>query len=135
MEVTTRELIEDSVKRRMEEIDNLEPGSKERSAAMDDLSKILHSINEDDRNENEAAIKEDQILEQKRNRELDQWFKKWTLILGGGTLAATVLEAFSQRNMSLRGMKFEETGTITSSFVRRAIDSFMRKHDFRIKKI
>ncbi len=135
MEISTRELIEGSIVKRVEEIDSLEPGSKERSLAMEDLSKVLHAINEDDRNENERAIKQDQLLEQKKSRELDQWFKRGTLIIGGINVAGLFYEIFSQNGAVRRGMKFEETGTITSSFVRKSIDSLLRKHDFRNKKI
>ena len=130
MELVTKELIENElIPKMIVELDRLEAGSKERSMAVEDLTKLLHSINEDDRNNNEAAIKEDQILEQRKDREREERKTKWwngitiaSLVFAGVELGVDVI-------CYLWGLNWEETGTIRSPQTRQKLTKLFRKHE------
>lgn len=129
MEIVTREMTEGYVSKLMKKIETLEPGSKEHQNAVEDLSKLLHSLNEDDRNQSETAVKQDQLLEQRKNRELEESKSKWWNRLTIAGLGFAAFELGIDVVCYLWGLNWEETGTIRSPQTRQKLTKLFRKHE------
>lgn len=113
MEAITNKL-EERIETMLNEASNLEAGSKERSAAIEDITKLVHVINEDEKNVNDFALKSDQMYQQSKDREQEVKEKKfdhWIKGIGLGLTAAQLLAVLRSLKQVLR---FEETGSITS---------------------
>ena len=131
MEAETKFKVEERVMKMLDEAEALEAGTKERSAAVEDVNKLLHTLNEEDRNVNDIALRTDQLSEQTKARESEEKQRKWTNAISVAALAGTVLEIGTQVYLHIKGMKFEEEGSVTSFFVRQNAGKLFRKHDFK----
>ena len=129
MELVTRESVEEKVMVMLEEAMALPAGSKERSTAIEDISKLIHSINEEDRNTNEYAVKCDQLAEQRKDREKDEKKNRWSNWLTVSGLSLGFVDLIKDVVCYLWGLNFEEGGTITSPHLRQNINKLFRKHE------
>lgn len=128
MEDETRGLLEDEIKRGIQDMGALEPGSREYSTAVDNLATLYNLKIEETKNElnyygiaeaheREERTKQAQLEEQKKER----YFKYG--VEAGGTI---LLLAFNWIWMR-RGFKFEENGTFTSTTFRGLFSGFKPK--------
>mgnify|MGYP003288329965 CR=1 FL=1 len=122
-------VIEDGLKN----LDKLEDGSKEKSAAIDGLSKLYQLKIEEERSQaahienmkrleqehNQSIIENSQKSEQLKEQSIDRWinFGLQVGIAVGGWIA------YDRWNR--RGLKFEETGTVTSPLTRNLMSKML----------
>lgn len=112
-----RELLDEKIKTELENLDCLETGSDKKSSAVEDVTKLYKLQIEESRAENEQADKEAQRKEAKK----DRWINVVTqvsLAIGGWI----VYDIWNKR-----GLKFEETGTVTSQWTRNLISKMTPK--------
>lgn len=120
-----RKLLREEIEREFSELTNLAPGSNEASSAIEDLTKLYKlSIEETEQEwgfnekyearESETQLKEEQLKEQVK----DRYFKISIDI--AGIVVPMVFYAIWMR----RGLKFEETGTYTSTTFRGLFSRF-----------
>jgi len=119
MEEKIQDLLEEEIKSEIRSLTSLSPGSKEKSTAIEDLSKLYRLKIEDTKAELDSYEKQDQIdsriLEQRLKREQlseqvkDRYFKL------GIAAAEIILPMIFYAIWMKRGFKFEETGTYTST--------------------
>lgn len=102
-----KELLEAEVQASIYDLGNLPAGSKERTAAVEDLVKIYNLMIED-----EAELKE------KQEQAKDRYFKLG--IEAGSIILPMIFYAIWMR----KGFKFEETGTYTSTTFRGLFSRF-----------
>lgn len=102
-----KELLEAEVQASIYDLGNLPVGSKERTAAVEDLVKIYNLMIED-----EAELKE------KQEQAKDRYFKLG--IEAGSIILPMIFYAIWMR----KGFKFEETGTYTSTTFRGLFSRF-----------
>ena len=131
MEAETKFKVEERVMKMLDEAEALEAGTKERSAAVEDVNKLLRVINEEDRNVNDFALKADQMSENEKVRQQEEKERKWTHGLAIASIGAAIAEMGVQIYLHIKGMQFEETGSVNSFFVRQNAGKLFRKHEFK----
>ena len=107
-----KELLETEVQASIHDLANLPAGSKERTAAVEDLVKMYNLIV--DESEDETDFKEKQLKEQAK----DRYFKLG--LEAGSIILPMIFYAIWMR----KGFKFEETGTYTSTTFRGLFSRF-----------
>ncbi len=120
-----RNLLGEEIKTEIQKLSTLEPGSKEKSTAIDDLTKLYRLRIEETRNEwdfnekyesrySDVQFKKDQLKEQVK----DRYFRL------GVEAAGIILPLIFYAAWMKRGFKFEETGTYTSTTFRGLFNRF-----------
>ncbi len=107
MDEEIKRLLEKEIKTEIRDLSILEPGSKEKSTAIEDLATLY-------RLKGDILIKKDQLEEQVK----DRYFR-----LGMELASLTLTLAFYGIWMK-RGFKFEENGTFTSTTFRGLFNRF-----------
>jgi len=120
-----KSLLEEEIKSEIQDLSNLQLGSKEKSAAIEDLAK-LYKLNLDhtkaqwdlnekyDNRDDEVQLKKDQLAEQVK----DRYFRL------GVEAAGIILPLIFYAVWMKRGFKFEENGTFTSTTFRGLFNRF-----------
>lgn len=135
MDTDTKEMLEEQIQKELAELQNLEVGSEEHVKACESISKLCKVLLEQTRDEaafEEIVDRED--LESKRFN-LDKIYKeqeaaearKDRLIRYGIDIGGIVLPLIVYTGLIKTGFKFEETGTVTSSFFRNLINQVKPK--------
>jgi len=125
MDEEIRKLLEEEIKAEIRDLSTLEPGSKEKSTAIEDLAKLYKLRIEETKNEwdfnekyesrdNDIQFKKDQLEEQVK----DRYFRF------GVEAAGIILPLIFYAIWMKRGFKFEETGTYTSTTFRGLFNRF-----------
>ena len=127
-----KDLLNEEIKNQISDLAKLEAGSKEKSIAIDDLTKLYKLRIEESKNElddeekearrlmedrqfdDETLVKEKQLNEQVKER----WFRL------GIAAAELVLPLIFYGAWMSKGFKFEETGAFTSTTFRGLINRF-----------
>ncbi len=125
MDEEIRKLLEEEIKAEIRDLSTLEPGSKEKSTAIEDLAKLYKLRIEETKNEwdftekyesrnSDIQFKKDQLEEQVK----DRYFKF------GVEVASIILPLIFYAAWMKRGFRFEETGTYTSTTFRSLFNRF-----------
>jgi len=125
MDEEIRKLLEEEIKTEIRDLSTLEPGSKEKSTAIEDLAKLYKLRIEETKNEwdfnekyesrdSDIQFKKDQLEEQVK----DRYFRL------GVEAAGIILPLIFYAAWMKRGFKFEETGTYTSTTFRGLFNRF-----------
>jgi len=125
MDEEIRKLLEEEIKTEIRDLSTLEPGSKEKSTAIEDLAKLYKLRIEETKNEwdfsekydareGDKQLKKDQLEEQVK----DRYFRF------GVEAAGIMLPLIFYAIWMKRGFKFEETGTYTSTTFRGLFNRF-----------
>jgi hypothetical protein len=125
MDEEIRKLLEEEIKAEIRDLSTLEPGSKEKSTAIEDLAKLYKLRIEETKNEwdfnekyesrdSDIQFKKDQLEEQVK----DRYFRF------GVEVAGIILPLIFYAIWMKRGFKFEETGTYTSTTFRGLFNRF-----------
>ena len=125
MDEEIRKLLEEEIKAEIRDLSTLEPGSKEKSTAIEDLAKLYKLRIEETKNEwdftekyesrnSDIQFKKDQLEEQVK----DRYFRF------GVEAAGIILPLIFYAIWMKRGFKFEETGTYTSTTFRGLFNRF-----------
>ena len=120
-----KDLLGEEIKTEIRDLSTLEPGSKEKSTAIDDLAKLYRLRIEETKNEwdfnekydtreSDNILKKDQLEEQIK----DRYFRL------GLEAAGIVLPMIFYAAWMKRGFRFEETGTYTSTTFRGLFNRF-----------
>jgi len=120
-----RDLLGEEIKTEIRNLSTLEPGSEEKSTAIDDLAKLYRLRIEETRNEwdfnekyesrdSDIQFKKDQLEEQVK----DRYFRL------GLEAAGIILPLIFYAVWMKRGFRFEETGTYTSTTFRGLFNRF-----------
>ena len=125
MDEEIRKLLEEEIKAEIRDLSILEPGSKEKSTAIEDLAKLYKLRIEETKNEwdftekyesrdSDIQFKKDQLEEQVK----DRYFRL------GLEAAGIILPLIFYAVWMKRGFRFEETGTYTSTTFRGLFNRF-----------
>ena len=125
MDEEIRKLLGEEIKAEIRDLSTLEPGSKEKSTAIEDLAKLYKLRIEETKNEwdfnekyesrdSDIQFKKDQLEEQVK----DRYFRF------GVEAAGIILPLIFYAIWMKRGFKFEETGTYTSTTFRGLFNRF-----------
>jgi len=125
MDEEIRKLLEEEIKREIRDLSTLEPRSKEKSTAIEDLAKLYRLRIEETKNEwdftekyesrdSDIQFKKDQLEEQVK----DRYFRL------GVEAAGIILPLIFYGIWMRKGFKFEETGTFTSTTFRSLFNRF-----------
>ena len=120
-----RDLLEEEIKTEIRDLSTLEPGSKEKSTAIEDLAKLYKLRIEETKNEwdfsekydtreSDNILKKDQLEEQVK----DRYFRV------GLAVAEIGIPLVFYAIWMDRGFKFEESGAYTSSTFRNLFNRF-----------
>lgn len=120
-----KDLLGEEIKTEIRDLSTLEPGSKEKSIAIDDLAKLYRLRIEETKNEwdfnekydtreSDNILKKDQLEEQVK----DRYFRL------GLEAAGIILPMIFYAAWMKRGFKFEENGTYTSTTFRGLFNRF-----------
>ncbi|MDD2299646.1 MAG: hypothetical protein PHU69_08375 [Fermentimonas sp.] len=125
MDEEIRDLLGEEIKTEIRDLSTFEPGSKEKSIAIEDLAKLYKLRIDETRNEwdfnekyesrdSDIQFKKDQLEEQVK----DRYFKL------GVEAAGIILPMIFYAAWMKRGFRFEETGTYTSTTFRGLFNRF-----------
>ena len=125
MDEEIRKLLGEEIKTEIQDLSTLEPGSKEKSIAIEDLAKLYRLRIEETKNEwdfsekydareSDIQLKKDQLEEQVK----DRYFRL------GVEAASIILPLIFYATWMKRGFRFEETGTYTSTTFRGLFNRF-----------
>ena len=120
-----KDLLGEEIKTEIRDLSTLEPGSKEKSTAIDDLAKLYRLRIEETKNEwdfnekyesrdSDIQFKKDQLEEQVK----DRYFRM------GVEAASIILPLIFYAAWMKRGFRFEETGIFTSTTFRGLFNRF-----------
>lgn len=132
MDEEIRNLLSEEIKTEIEDLSSLEPGSKEKSQAVDDLATLYRLKIEESKadwdadekynrrimEENQQSVENAQKSEQLSEQVKDRYFKV------GIAAAEIVLPLAFYALWMKKGFKFEETGTYTSTTFRGLFSRF-----------
>lgn len=110
----SRKMLEEEIKAGIEHISNLTPGSKERIAAIDDLSKLYRLKIDEAKSLEDVKARNDQMTEQSK----DRYFKL------GIAAAELIVPLMFYGAWMKRGFEFEKEGTFTSATFRGLFSRF-----------
>jgi hypothetical protein len=125
MDEEIRDLLGEEIKREIRDLSTLEPGSKEKSTAIEDLAKLYRLRIEETRNEwdfNEKYESRDSDMQFKKNQLEEQVKDRYFRL--GVEAAGIILPLIFYAVWMKRGFKFEETGTYTSTTFRGLFNRF-----------
>lgn len=132
MDEEIRNLLSEAIKTEIEDLSSLEPGSKEKSQAIDNLATLYHLKIEESKadwdadekynrrimEKNQQSVENAQKAEQLSEQVKDRYFKL------GIAAAEIVLPLMFYAIWMKKGFKFEETGTYTSTTFRGLFNRF-----------
>lgn len=125
MDEENRKLLEEEIKREIRDLSTLEPGSKEKSTAIEDLAKLYRLRIEETKNEwdfNEKYESRDSDMQFKKNQLEEQVKDRYFRL--GVEAAGIILPLIFYGIWMRKGFKFEETGTFTSTTFRSLFNRF-----------
>jgi hypothetical protein len=125
MDEEIRDLLGEEIKREIRDLSTLEPGSKEKSTAIEDLAKLYRLRIEETRNEwdfNEKYESRDSDMQFKKNQLEEQVKDRYFRL--GVEAAGIILPLIFYGIWMRKGFKFEETGTFTSTTFRGLFNRF-----------
>ena len=125
MDEEIRDLLGEVIKTEIRNLSTLEPGSKEKSTAIEDLAKLYRLRIEETRNEwdfNEKYESRDSDMQFKKNQLEEQVKDRYFRF--GVEVASIILPLIFYAAWMKRGFKFEETGTFTSTTFRGLFNRF-----------
>jgi hypothetical protein len=125
MDEEIRDLLGEVIKTEIQNLSTLEPGSKEKSIAIEDLAKLYRLRIEETRNEwdfNEKYESRDSDMQFKKNQLEEQVKDRYFRL--GVEAAGIILPLIFYAVWMKRGFKFEETGTFTSTTFRGLFNRF-----------
>jgi len=125
MDEEIRKLLEEEIKTEIRNLSTLEPGSKEKSTAIEDLAKLYRLRIEETRNEwdfNEKYESRDSDMQFKKNQLEEQVKDRYFRL--GVEVASIILPLIFYGIWMRKGFKFEETGTFTSTTFRGLFNRF-----------
>lgn len=120
-----RELLDEEIQSQIEAMSSLEPGSKEQTAAAENIAKLIRLGIDDDKNAKEAMQREDAMYSEEKYHAAqlkEQKVAKWVQI--GGTALIAVVELAFYGYWIGRGYKYEEDGVVTSPTLKDLIRRF-----------
>lgn len=120
-----REMLDEEIRSQIEAMSSLEAGSKEQTAAAENIAKLIRLGIEDDKNAKEAMQREDSMYNEEKFHEAqlrEQRIAKWVQI--GGAAVLTVAELLFYGYWIGRGYKFEEEGVVSSPTLKDLIRRF-----------
>ena len=115
MNITTKLHVE--IDERFEDLSKMDPSSKEYSAAVDSITKLMDRAIEIEKIEASEINNEKQMNEERKSRLVKHFIDVGSIVL---PLAVTVWGAKAS-------FKFEETGTITTGIGRKFMDKLISK--------
>jgi len=125
MDEEIRKLLEEEIKTEIRDLSTLEPGSKEKSTAIEDLAKLYKLRIEETKNEwdfNEKYESRDSDIQFKKEQLEEQVKDRYFRF--GVEAAGIILPLIFYAIWMKRGFKFEETGTYTSTTFRGLFNRF-----------
>ena len=125
MDEEIRDLLGEVIKTEIRNLSTLEPGSKEKSTAIEDLAKLYKLRIEETRNEwdfNEKYESRDSDMQFKKNQLEEQVKDRYFRL--GVEAAGIILPLIFYGIWMRKGFKFEETGTFTSTTFRGLFNRF-----------
>lgn len=125
MDEEIRDLLGEVIKTEIRNLSTLEPGSKEKSTAIEDLAKLYRLRIEETKNEwdfNEKYESRDSDMQFKKNQLEEQVKDRYFRL--GVEAAGIILPLIFYAVWMKRGFKFEETGTYTSTTFRGLFNRF-----------
>jgi hypothetical protein len=125
MDEEIRKLLEEEIKAEIRDLSTLEPGSKEKSTAIEDLAKLYKLRIEETKNEwdfTEKYESRDSDMQFKKNQLEEQVKDRYFRL--GVEAAGIILPLIFYAVWMKRGFKFEETGTFTSTTFRGLFNRF-----------
>lgn len=153
MDDVTRGLLENEIEAMFEDLSNLETGSEEKKSAVGDLEKLYklkieeyknnwdydekyeRRVMENEQHQRDNELKEKQITgeAETRERELvlkenqlkEQKLDRWVNL--GIQVGLTCVSIFAYDRWFRRGLKFEETGTVTSPMTKNLLSKMLPK--------
>lgn len=135
MEDMTRSLLESEIESMFDDLSNLDAGSKEKSSAINDVvnlyklkieenksnwefdEKYEQRIMDDEHHQHDNELKEKQL----RTQNMDRWINI------GLQVGLTLVSIIAYDRWYRRGLKFEETGTISSPMTRNLLSKMLPK--------
>lgn len=120
-----KDLLGEEIKTEIRDLSTLEPGSKEKSTAIEDLAKLYKLRIEETKNEWDFSEKYDtrEGDEQLKKEQLEEQIKDRYFRLGVEA-AGIILPLIFYATWMKRGFRFEETGTYTSTTFRGLFNRF-----------
>ena len=125
MDEEIRDLLGEVIKTEIRNLSTLEPGSKEKSTAIEDLAKLYRLRIEETKNEwdfNEKYESRDSDIQFKKEQLEEQVKDRYFRF--GVEAAGIILPLIFYAIWMKRGFKFEETGTYTSTTFRGLFNRF-----------
>lgn len=127
-----RRMLEEEISDEIENLGNLEQGSEEHSEAVENIAKLYKLKLEEDRNEKETEKVKNDFEELKKQNEAAKALEEEKIKEAkidrycriGVTLVSVALPLMVYGHWYKRGLKFEETGTLTSATLRGVISKF-----------
>lgn len=110
----SKKMLEEEIKTEIQNLSSLNPGSKERTAAIDELSKLYRLKIDEAKSLEETKVKIDQISEQTK----DRYFKL------GIAAAELIIPLVFYGAWMKKGFEFEKEGTFTSTTFRSLFNRF-----------
>jgi hypothetical protein len=110
----SKKMLEEEIQAAIQRLSSLTPGSKERTAAIDELSKLYHLKIDEVKSLEDTKVKKDQMSEEAK----DRYFKL------GIAAADLIIPLVFYGTWMKKGFKFEETGTFTSTTFRSLFSRF-----------
>lgn len=117
--VDNRRLLDDVIRTEIEGLSILESGSKEKAAAVEDLTKLYKVKIEDEKTEWE-------IYDKSKRREMEEFQAADQSKINKLKVGLDVLSLGAFVGLAIKGFKFEELGTITSDTTRRVLNQAMK---------
>ena len=112
MEKDNRELLDDVIRKTLEDLGSMETGTEEWEKLSEELRKLYQLKLDDDRTNWEYSDRSEKRAEEETSKKKDRQIR-----IGLGLLEL-LIPIISYRSLFLRGLKFEETGSIASSMMR-----------------
>ena len=126
-----RDLLDETIVREIENLNSMDSGSDEHSKAVESLNKLYKLKIEEDKNKQDHLDKQEAITTEERNLKLkrDQLSEqvKDRYINCGVQVGLALLSVFAYDQWYRRGLKFEETGSVTSPWIRNIISKMVPK--------
>ena len=115
-----KELLDAEIQDLLSELTNIDSGSEEYKAVLDDVSKLIDKRNDIDKIELEIA-------KQQSNKELNDYNKKQDIIKHAISIGSIVIPVFVTVWGTYKTLKFEETGTVTTIMGRGFVNKLIPK--------
>lgn len=125
---STEHLLDVEIEREFDKLDKLEVGTDQYRTAVDGLTKLLQEARERDKfaiefdNQKETQKKEEALrTKQMKDEQIDRWVKNG--LTAAGIIIPTIVTVWG----TIKSIRFEETGTITTIMGRGFINKLLPK--------